>query len=362
MANFMVPLLLLAVLPCQVSAVALPLAEQKAADHAPADLQKQLRPAGSANTPPIFEFHNGFWINLHHFLYWQALAAKSQKGSQPLVLYHTDTEEFKLLSAEEKASWSTCIAYYQNSLIGRDLLFDEGMNSVKNELEDSEASPDLGDVHIPEELKRVLQTAAPIYRKHWWPKQDAQNRQWIAQLHVLLEQHGEAICKALAKIYEAPWPGQPVRVDAVAYANWAGAYTTVEPTRPTISTTDPTNQGAAALEIVFHETSHGMMNAVRNAIKDAETTANARRKDNPIRFRRDLWHEVLFYTSGNLVAQRIANYVPYADKNGLWTRAWTGPDRLLIEQDWNPHMNGSVRLQQAITKLVDDLASAQQQK
>ena len=24
------------------------------------------------STPAIFEFHNGFWINLHHFLYEQA--------------------------------------------------------------------------------------------------------------------------------------------------------------------------------------------------------------------------------------------------------------------------------------------------
>ena len=39
----------------------------------------------------------------------------------------------------------------------------------------------------------------------------------------------------MVKVFEAPWPGNPVRVDIVAYANWAGAYTTIEPTRPTIS-------------------------------------------------------------------------------------------------------------------------------
>jgi fructose/tagatose bisphosphate aldolase len=50
-----------------------------------------------------------------------------------------------------------------------------------------------------------------------------------------------------------------IRVDAVAYANWAGAYTTLYPTRPTISTLNSANQETAALEIVFHGSSHAMM-------------------------------------------------------------------------------------------------------
>ena len=75
-----------------------------------------------------------------------------------------------------------------------------------------------------------------------------------------------------------------------------------------------------------------------------------------------LWHAVLFYTIGQLVADRIPGYIPYADENGLWTRAWPAPDRSLIEQDWKPHMNDSVSLQRALTNLVNDFASAQQRK
>jgi hypothetical protein len=318
--------------------------------------------AEGKNTQTIFQFHSGFWINLHHFLYWQALAAAPQKGPHRLALNSADAEELKLLSAGETASWDTAVAYYQGSLIQHDLLFDQGMEAVKNQLEDSEASPDLRGVHVPGELKEVLLKAALIYRKHWWPKQDAQNRQWITQLQPLIEEHGEAMRNSLTKIYEASWPRQPVRVDAVAYANWAGAYTTLEPTRSTISTADPANQGAAALEIVFHESSHGMMNEVMNAINSAEKAVNARSTNGAFHFRRDLWHEVLFYTSGELVAERIAGYVPFADKNGLWTRAWPGPDRALIERDWKPHMNGTVGLQQSLTTLVNDLVPVLQHK
>jgi hypothetical protein len=311
-------------------------------------------------TGTIFDFHNGFWINLHHFLYWQALSAAPIKSMHPLTLNQADAEEQIRLTPQERTSWDSAVAYYTGSLIQRDLLFDEGMEAIKNKLEDAETSAGLADVQIPAELRAVLLRAAPIYRKHWWPSHETQNRRWIAQLKPLIEMHGESIRRSLVKIYEIIWPRQPVRIDTVVYANWAGAYTTLEPTRPTISTTDPGNQGHAALEIVFHESSHGMMDEVIPALESAEQDTNSSNSRGTVRFRRDLWHEVLFFTSGQLVADCIPDYVPFADKNGLWTRAWPGPDRALIEQDWKPHMNGNVGLQPALAKLVRDLALAEQ--
>jgi hypothetical protein len=130
----------------------------------------------------------------------------------------------------------------------------------------------------------------------------------------------------------------------------------VRPTRPTISTADPANQGEAALEIVFHETSHGMMGKVMQVMRAAETDVNAHRTAafHP----GSAWHAVLFYTAGELVKKQIPGYTPYADKNGLWIRAWPSPDRALIEQDWKPHMDDAIPLQRSLTKLMSDLASA----
>jgi hypothetical protein len=266
----------------------------------------------------------------------------------------SDADDLQRLSPEERIPWEAAVSYYGNSLIKRDLLFDEGMEAIKNQLEDAEASSDLTNVQIPGELKNVLLKAASVYRNHWWTRHDAQNNQWIAQLKPLVMERGAGIRDALVRIYEQPWPSRAVRVDAVAYANWAGAYTTLRPTRPTISTTDPANQGIAALEIVFHETSHGMMDKVTDAIRDAEKALKPPGANG--RVSRDLWHEVLFYTSGELVAEREPGYSPFADKNRLWTRAWPGPDHDLIEKDWKPHMNGAVSLSAALTKLVQDLA------
>lgn len=308
----------------------------------------------SQQSQALFDFHSGFWVNLHHFLYAEASA---QKGPHAAIPNEADAQILNSLSPQQLLVWNACVSYYADSMIQHDLLFEQDLRVIKDQLENAEASPDLADAKIPAALQAVLLKAAPIYRMVWWKHHDARNRQWIAQLRPLIGKYGESLKGSLVNIYGAPWPGHPVRVDAVAYANWAGAYTTIEPTRPTISTTDPDNQGTAALEILFHETSHGMIDNVRNAFATAEANLNARRPSRAFNSG-TLWHAVLFYTAGDLVADRFTGYIPYADKKGLWVRAWPDPDRSLIEQDWKPHMNGAVDLSQAVTKLVEDLAIA----
>lgn len=307
----------------------------------------------------LFDFHSGFWINLHHFLYRQALLSTSQSGLHRLALTQADSDAFQRLSMEERGRWEAAVAYYKTSMVDHDLLFDQSMGAIKNALEDAESSPDLANVQIPIQLKNALLAAAPSYKKYWWTTHNTQNQQWVNELKPLVNQYGLSISNALAAIYEEPWPQYPVRADVVAYANWAGAYTTLEPTRLTISSTDAANQGTAALEIVFHEASHGMMQKVLDAFRAAETNAKANGK---IFHSGSLWHAILFYTAGELVAEQVPGYAPYADKNGLWTRAWPAPDHALIEQDWKPHLEGRVSLSGAIDKLVEDLASTSQHK
>jgi hypothetical protein len=304
---------------------------------------------------PLFEFHSGFWVNLHHFLYLAALSESPQTGRHAATLTPADEATLRALTPQERSSWDEAVTYYAHSVVQRDLLFDRDLAAAKNRLEDAEASPDLTDA-VPAEMKSALLKSAPIYRSHFWAAHDAENRAWIAHLQPLVVRYGEGLKASLAMIYETPWPKQTVRVDAVVYANWAGAYTTLEPTRVTISTRDPANQGTAALEIVFHESSHGMMDKVQAAIDAATKAENTQHPDRAFQSG-SIWHAVLFYTAGALVAERIPGYVPYADKNGLWKRAWPDPDRVLIEQDWQPHMEGKAGLRQALTKLIDDLAS-----
>jgi hypothetical protein len=244
-------------------------------------------PSGeSSRSQALFDFHSGFWVNLHHFLYAQA---KAQQQPKSPAVSQADTQILSSLSAQQRLVWNDAVSYYADSLIQHDLLLDQELPVIKQQLERAEASPNLAHAKIPVRLQAVLLEAAPIYRRLWWKRHDA--------------------------------------------------------------------QGSAALEILFHETSHGMMDNVRNAFETAEAAVNARRSSGSFDSG-TLWHAVLFYTAGDLVADRITGYVPYADKKGLWVRAWPDPDRSLIAQDWKPHMNGAVDLPQAVTKLVEDLGTA----
>jgi hypothetical protein len=302
----------------------------------------------------IFEFHSGFWVNLHHFLYLEALTEQPQKARRPANLSPEDLITLHMLTPQEQAIWEGAVAYYAQSMIQRDLLFDRDLISIQIALEDAETSPDLAGTDLPPELKSVLLRAAPIYRSHWWPTHDRKNRAWIEQLEPLVTKY----LNSLAKIYETPWPTGRVRVDTVMYANWAGAYTTLNPTRVTISASEPANPEAGALETVFHESSHALVDKMRAAIDQAAGAENAHRAGPPFQ-PATIWHAVLFFTAGALVAQRISGYVPMADRIGLWKRAWPDPDRAVIDADWRPHMDGKIGLQPALAKLISDLASQQ---
>lgn len=310
-------------------------------------------PTSPPAPPPMFEFHSGFWMNLHEFLYASASASRPPAGGRGIKIQPADTEVLKRLASAQAALWGRSVGYYARHYAARDPLTDDELLAVKTALESHEDSPDLQGVAVPQALKRVLLQAAPIYRSYWWPQHDTHNKRWVQQLQPLLDRDGAPLRQSLERLYGEAWPAQPVRVETVAYANWAGAYTTVEPTQPTISTSDPGYQGLAALEMLFHESSHGLIDKVQEAIDNATSTLPA---DKQHAVSMSLWHAVLFYTAGELVAARHPGYVPYAEQAGLWVRAWPAPVHALLTQDWKPHIDGTVTLDAAVTTLVRDLA------
>src|SRR5208282_4796382 len=93
---------------------------------------------------------------------------------------------------------------------------------------------------------------------------------------------------------QTKWPKEKIRVDVSAYANSAGASTTLDPLRVIISSTDPRNQGDEAFEVLFHEASHGIAEPVQSAI-----IRECRQRDKAIP--RDLWHALIFYTTGEVI-------------------------------------------------------------
>ncbi|MGH9581174.1 MAG: hypothetical protein ACRD2R_09275 [Terriglobales bacterium] len=317
---------------------------------------------------PVFEFHSGFWMNLHHFLYNQGRAARpgapAADGNTQARRASSSAQPGAALSAEENQQWRESVHFYASVLSSQDLLFNGDMVAIKTRLADMEGEPDLKKSGLRPDLVTALERAAPIYRSHWWSQHDRSNRAWVAAVAPLVEQLGGGLSRRLAEVYQASWPEGRIRVDVSYYANWAGAYTTLNPLHITISSSDPGYQGFAAFEMLFHEASHALAGAVRDGIARVCRTRNR-----PIP--RDLWHAVIFYTTGEMVrrtlgaadgnqaqstqgSKRAPGYTPYAYRQGLYERGWEGYVRVL-ERFWRQYLDGQVDFDRAIARMVANL-------
>jgi hypothetical protein len=322
---------------------------------APAVAQRQFdSPYGPL---PVFELHSGFWINLHHTLYLQARQSRDGRGGP------AGNSSPTRRTAAERQAWDAAVSYYTGNYADKDLLFNTELIALKNQLGDLENCDELSgtkqkgcDAGLPPQLTKVLEAAAPVYRAHEWPIHDRANREWIADVAPLVRDKGVGLSERLAEVYQARWPKEKIRVDVSADANWAGAYTTLDPLRVTISSTDPRNQGGAALEVLFHEASHGIAEPVQQAI-----IRECRQREKAIP--RDLWHALMFYTTGEVIKPVFAAqdsgaqdgpYTPYAVRERLYQRGWDDYLKLLV-RFWQPYLDGKASFDDAIARMVSAL-------
>ena len=285
-----------------------------------------------------FEFYNGFWTNLHHFLLQQSI----------------ETTESASLPAVEKATWTEAVHFYQQRFAAKNRLSRE-VAAIKNSIEDHDGDATLASSGLDAELRAALEKAAPIYRAHWWPEHAEGNAAWIAAERPLAAKYGPAIIPRLAAAYATPWPDAPIRVDVVWYGGRTGAYTTTSPTRIVVGSADPRDSGLDGLEVLFHEASHGIVGKLQKAVSDY-----ARRKDELLP-QQDLWHAMLFYTTGEIVTNAVANdapgRIPYATSQGLWARSWPGYPQI-FEKEWKPWMKGELGFDESVQRVVDSVLAA----
>jgi hypothetical protein len=304
---------------------------------------------------PVFALYSSFWVNLHHVLYEQARL----RSERPVVRTHSAAVNpartplsLDTLTQKERRDWDSAVDEYEVKLSPHDLLFDQDlvlMNDRLAEMGDDDSADATG---FRPGIVAALAKAAPIYRVHWWPDDDRANRAWIDAVAPLVEVLGATISHRLSAIYRAPWPRGAIHVDVCAYAGVFGGYTTLDPLHITVSSRDPRNQDFAALELLFHEASHGLADPVRDAL-DREFLAQSK----PIP--RDLWHALLFYTTGEVVRTMLAGsghdaYKPYAQQNHLYERDWQTYQKAL-DRDWQPYIENRSDFSTAIKRLASDL-------
>jgi len=342
----------------------------RAASAVRAALPAMQQSSGTESTLPVFELHSGFWVNLHHFLYLQARLLNGNSSSMDSGRGAAPPDEAPVslvdFPAEEIKAWRASVSFYAKDLARRDLLLNGDMETINNRLSEMETCSELQGKSsaacksgLPADLVEALDRAAPVYRAHWWAEQDRANRAWIAQVAPMVQQMGVQLSGQLAEVYQRPWPTERMRVDVVWYGGPYGAYTSLNPTHVTLSSHDARNQGIYGFEVLFHEASHALASTVNEAI-----ASEFRQRDKPIP--RDLWHALLFYTTGELVRRDLAsgtmslavlqgtdpsNYQPYASRFGLYSGGW---DRFrgMLDLYWRPYLDGRVSFDTAVARLA----------
>ena len=285
------------------------------------------RPTAQADA--LFAFHSNPWLNLHHFV-----RASARGGPAPTGLSEDDSRQ-----------WAAGVEFYK-PYSQRDLLFDEELRNIKSALRGAEGKTSLEGIKIDAGLKATLERLMPIYQKHWWLEHDRANRAWIAAVKPLVDRHGTALSQAVARTYDVAWPTSPIPVDLCVTAGPNGAYTT-GPTHVTISSSDPSYQGLAALEMLFHESSHGvdqLFQQVKQAASEQKVTVPPQ-----------LWHGVLFYTAGELTTRELKAhgiaYTQYAGE-GLYTNLCGAGCREKIAEHWTPRLDGRRAIADCLATLV----------
>jgi hypothetical protein len=311
-----------------------------------------VEPTASVATPQeLFEFRSGFWINLHHFLYLQAVLTtpEARKGQAEESLRDAPGP---VMSADQKAVWDRAVRFYL-PYGKRDALKDDELVKVNYELSDAGNSPNLKGRQISPELMATLEQAAPVYRALWWSGHDRRNRAWIAEAAKLVGEYGPSMSQRIAAVFHTEWPKEKTTTEVVVYANWAGAYTVTNSTLITISSADSAGQGEASLETLFHEASHALIGNVQRQLSsdllaDGKTPTFA------------IVHVIIFYTAGVVTADALAkngvhDFVPYAVKNGLYERV---PDwkhyREVCDNDWGLYLNGKTTFDDALRQVAKD--------
>jgi hypothetical protein len=287
--------------------------------------------AQSAQT--TFEFHNGIWLNLHHTLFYQAVGNKS--GRPP---------DLSVLTPAETGVWNQALTFYSQSLANHDLL-EASMVRMHQSLAVAGDTPGLRVPGLSPNMVQVLEAVAPIYRARFWPEHEARNREWIASVIPLVAKHETALKPALARAYDTPWPKSSIRVEVSYYVTGNSAYTSTEPTLITVSSRSERNQGAGGVETLFHEAGHAL---VQKTFAEIGKEEKSRKKT--LKYR-DLWHALMFYTTGELARKQLPELEPYAMIYGLWDANW--PEIFtILEKEWKPFLEGKTTFKDAIKQVV----------
>jgi hypothetical protein len=301
-------------------------------------------------TTPRFAIYSDFDTNLNDALIAAGLARHDKKPE----LFHSGVEEtcFEKLSPSARAGWDRAVDYFaevispagwdarQQVVLRWQLVgFDADWRAIE------------GAAELVEIAGGFRAAATPAYTACRWTAQDAANRRWIDDLKPALAVDEDRVASRLEQLYRKKWKSLPILVDVVETVNWSGANTAWSDAGQGDVLISNSPLGAAGFETLFHEASHILMDRgdpVRKALEQAAKAAD-------FRLPNDLWHVVLFYTTGEAVRPILDQRgpPPYSPMlyeifgRGGWTEY-----RRALESGWRPYVDGKQSLDEAAAGLI----------
>jgi hypothetical protein len=304
-------------------------------------------------TTPHFALYSDFDTNLNDALIAAGLARHEKKPE----LFHSGTEAncFDKLPPSSREGWDGAVDYYAR------IISPVGWNAREQFLLrwqlvgfDAEWQSIAGGLEFLEIARGFRAVATPAYKACRWTTQDEKNRRWIDDLKPRLAAAEQRVADRIEQLYQKKWKTLPILVDVVETVNWSGANSAWSDSGQGDILIANLPQGDAGFETLFHESSHILMDRgdpVRQALESAA-------KDFDYRLPNDLWHVVLFYTTGEAVR-------PVLDEDGppaytpmlyeIFDRGTWVEYRHALESSWRPYVDGRQSLSEAAASLIATL-------
>lgn len=301
-------------------------------------------------TTSYFVFYSDFETNLNDAL---INAGVARRFHRPEPFRAGDEAAcFAKLEPAVRAGWNRALDYYAE-IVSPAGFNDRGQLLIRLQIAGfDDERLDSKDQELVDIARSLRGAAAPAYRACRWTAQNDANRRWVAAALPALTAHERAVGERLGRLYEKTWRGLPLPVDVVQTVDWSGANTIfLDPVGGHILIAIE-NDPKSALEVVFHEASHLFMRHGDPLRQALETAAEAARWQLPA----DLWHVVLFYTTGEAVRGILAaggepGYRPML--YGIYDRGTWVAYREPIETAWAPYVQGKRTLSAAAADLID---------
>ncbi|MGH9968956.1 MAG: hypothetical protein ACREBG_14305 [Pyrinomonadaceae bacterium] len=304
----------------------------------------------------IFVFYTDeFWLNLHHFLYVLGRAENKERDTAREAVAGAPADQergFKKLSVKEQKIWREAVASYAAGVSKKDIVFDSPLPAVTNALARAGDARSLTASEIDPGVATILRRAAPIYRKAWWNGHRDANRNWQKSIQALVDAQGATVLAFITNAYKLEWPAVGFPVHVSGYSNWAGAYSTTG-NLLVMSSQSPELHGLYGFETVFHEGMHQWDEQIFEALRQQAIKLNKF-------FPRGLDHSLIFFTAGEAVRRVVrgvrggtgeSEYIPYAEKYGVWQRGM-GPFKAALEEIWKPYLDGRGTRDEAFAALI----------